>query len=138
MPTNTKRRSSPTSRQKKGATGNVSEGWPVKYEGHVQYYMSKEVKQAVLDCSLDQPALLEHFTRLIDDGYRFSLEYDEKNAAYSASLFQRKPGSDNAGYILTARHVDITRCMAILYIMHEDVFDTLWPTSQKESNGYDW
>lgn len=138
MPTNAKRRPTPTGRQKKGAKTTAAEEWPANYAGHVQYFMSREVKKAVLECAHTQAGLLEHFTRIVDDGYRFSLEYDEKNAAYAASLFQRKPGANNEGYILAARHVDITRCLAILYIMHEDVFDTRWPTTEREANGYDW
>jgi hypothetical protein len=108
------------------------------YLGHIQYYVDDAIRTAVKACTLSQETLLVELAQLSDKGYRFSIEYDHGNNAYMSALFQRDSTQENAGWILACRHAEIDTCLALLYIMHKEVYQESWPTTGSETSRFDW
>lgn len=109
-----------------------------KYKAHVSYYVDAAVKAMVKGSKLDVVNVLNGLTDLSEQGYRFAIEYDYRNLAYSTSLFCRNQADENAGLILAARHADKDKAILLLHYLHNEVFDGgVWPQDSPDDQ-YSW
>lgn len=107
---------------------------PVDFQGYAVAHVTKEVKKAVKDNLLEAEQALEWICSAAEDGYKFALAYDFANETYQASLYAKDPSSQNAGLMLSLRHVDPVIALTTLRFFHVEIYQGVWPVSES----FDW
>lgn len=103
----------------------------VKWLGYVNWNMSAVDKKAYLKWLEDQDVLYNVVPTIIGDGYSVKLAYDDYHDSVVCSLFCQNPGSENAGWCLTARAADPFEAMSRAMFIHFVCFDRIWPTERE-------
>ena len=109
-----------------------------KFVGYVRYSLDTAVKAMVREKNYTDGAIWKKIQGHIDEGYKFGLVYEEENNAYFASLYAGDRNHPNAGLLLGARHSDLGTACSLLLVLHEDVFQTEWPTPDDHGDQYTW
>jgi len=72
------------------------------------------------------------FTEMLEDGYKLSCSYDNRNECLAAYAFPSDE-HDNAGYILTGRGGTALSALAELLYKHSVLMDRNWPAFAERS-----
>ena len=116
-----------TKDKKKGAVNAAAQ---VQYSHQfVRYTPIKADNEAVRKFDFSGIEWFEWFNRLVDDGYKLSLNNYRKNNCVVSSLTCNNEKSANFGFILTARGIDATTALAWLYWLHTVRFESGWNES---------
>jgi len=84
----------------------------------------------------DHDAVYGEVDRMLEDGYKFSLKYDEYTSAYAAFVFA-SDGSDNAGKCLTGRGGTSYRALSEVVFKHVELFGGNWLDTGRTVNPTD-
>jgi len=98
----------------------------VAYKGYIPVYLSDEQKNQIKQNLPTGKDIFNKLDRFVEDGYRFTLAWDDFNNCINASLFDNDVRRPAAGYILSAKHVELVVCLATLVYLHEVVYPDGW------------
>lgn len=104
------------------------------FQGYAVAHVTKEVKKAVKENLLKPADALEWICSCTEDGLKFALAFDHANQTYQASLYAKDPSSQNAGLMLSLRHIDPVVAVTTLRFFHVEVYQGVWPVSES----FDW
>lgn len=109
------------------------------YRGYVPVYLDDESKAQIKANLGKVQQLLDKLVRYAEDDYRFTLSWDEFNNCLSASLFDTSMKRDSGGFILSAKHVDITVALSTLVYLHEIRYADGWEIERTDKgNQVSW
>lgn len=103
---------------------------PVEFKGFVNYVLSEEDKTAFKAWDVDDHDLWLLLATDIQIGYKLSVSYNKQNDTFSATYMCNDPGSQNAGYCLSAFAPDWYNAVKSLVFKHNEVLDTIWNTER--------
>lgn len=69
-----------------------------------------------------------HLERLLDDGYKLSVSYDDYHNCFSASLVPIGVDHMHAGFILAGKGSSALKAVKQLMYIHYELLDGIWPT----------
>ncbi len=95
---------------------------PAKF---VNITLSKEQLSAVKAESWDMSMTDNVLNKLLSDGYKVTMRYDDRNDCFACWLIP-SAGSENAGYILAGRGSTPSKAIKQLAFLHFKVFDEVW------------
>lgn len=109
------------------------------YKGYVPVYIDDDTKKAI-KAKLGTPKdLLLRLEKYLEDGYKFTLSWDDYNSCISASLFDTDSKRPTGGYILSAKHVDMVVALTTLVHLHEIVYPDGWDVERANTgNQVSW
>lgn len=123
------------SRGKSGAVGVVHDA---QFRGYVNLNLTDEQK-GVFAAWLETSALWETLEAAVADGVNLSLKLDPKGGGCLASATQRRPGSPNAGLVVTARGRDAwTAWGRVLYCLTVLGHKERWEDTQPMADPDRW
>lgn len=110
-----------------------------RYVGYVRYVVDAAIKSQVNASTESQGKLLDKFAKCVDDGYKFSIAYDDDSNTYMVSIYGDSLSSPYPGVGLAARHSDLIKALRLLDIVHHQVYAAGWPEVLEDSpDQYTW
>lgn|SRR5512135_81754 len=112
---------------------------PSPGSGSVQFVnreLTAEEKVAQRAWRNDGEAVLALMDEACDDGYKFSLKYDDYSSSYACFLFP-SDDSDNGSLCLTGRGGTVYRAIAEALYKHVVIFRKVWVISGGPGYGVD-
>lgn len=93
------------------------------FKGFFNPNISAQIKEGVRALESTQTLSLFRLSDLVGAGFKFSLVSDKDNTHLTASLFDKRPGSDSLGYVLSIKHADVEIAIALLWFLVYEVYD---------------
>jgi len=105
------------------------------WKGYHKINLTNEQTKEFEDDYLPKEITLSEFDILINNGYKFSLNWDSYNSGVSASLYAADKKMDWAGYTLTAWAGDAETATKLLLYKHYIVALGQWEIVKPEREG---
>lgn len=107
------------------------------WKGFIDCELTTEDKYLLktTDATHDYPPL-PTITKLVEDGYKFSLSFDKKNDTYIASLTDQDFASPTEGYTLTGRGGEPIKAITALLFKHFIKLEDGWITPAEQDDDY--
>lgn len=119
----------------KARNGSKSAPIPTNYQ-FVQYTPNESDKRAIKSANIDPVKALAGLFALLEDGYKCSQSFDEKNKCFVASITCNNDASPNYHRILTGRGNTPETAIVWLYWLHCIRFETVWVIEESSSWDY--
>lgn len=97
-----------------------------QYRGYIPVYLNEAMKTAIRSKPGNSEAYIAKLERWVEDGYRFSINWDEQNECCVLSLYDLDARRQTGGYILSARHAEFHVAFDTLVYLHETVYADGW------------
>jgi hypothetical protein len=110
-----------------------------KYVGYVRYTVDKQIKDMVNESALTMDTALAGLLKLVEDGDKLSISYDQESDTYTVALYGSSRLSAHPGVGLSARHSVLLTALKLLHVVHYDVFAGEWPENVENNvDQYNW
>jgi len=106
----------------------------VPYKGYIPVYLNDDQKAVIKTALPTGKDILNKLDKYVEDGYRVTVAWDDFNNCVNCSLFDTDVRRPSAGYILSAKHVELLVCLATLVYLHEVVYADGWDIERVSTN----
>lgn len=90
------------------------------FKGFYNPVLNADIKLCVNKLALDPTQTMSRIFGLVDAGFKFSLTVDKANNTFICSLMDKRIGSTSAGYVMSVKHSDINKVIAIVYFLVDE------------------
>lgn len=104
----------------------------------VRCELTSEQKEALVMAISDGLLHSENCLDMVDEGYKISITYDEKNHTYIATASDNRENSVNAKRCLSARGATRAVAMCALYFKHSVVLLGNWVENEQTNKSDEW
>lgn len=117
----------------------TSKGGNNGFKGFFNPIINAEIKTAVNRLDLGPDSTTERVFEIVQMGFKFSLVSDEACTHFTFSLYDRRPNSNSNGYVLSIKHSDLSKGIALLYVLVREIYqDKGWKEYIDGVNDIDW
>ena len=100
--------------------------YKVEFKGYLRVNLTEEQDAHFDAWSETQHVQLSDFDILLNNGFKFSLNWDEFHQGVSAGLFANDPKLGWAGWVLTAWAEDVESAILMLFYKHYIICEEDW------------
>lgn len=93
------------------------------FKGFFNPNITPQIKEGVRALETNRDLTLFRLSDLVNSGFKFSLTADKENTHLTASLFDKRQGSDSIGYVLSVKHSDMEVAIALLWFLVYEIYD---------------
>lgn len=120
----------------KTSNGKVSNN---DFKGFFNPVINKDIKTAVNSLNLADSSTVERIIFLSQSQLKLSIVADQSCTHFTFSLFDRRPESDSRGYVLSVKHSDFSKGIALLELLVSEIYQgTGWLPFIKGTDDIDW
>lgn len=124
---------------KKGKTNANSKLAKAEFKGFFNPHVGKDIKAGVKALDNDASTVCARICELVQAGFKLSMVPDEGFTHYTFSIFDRRPGSNSAGYVLSIKHADFATGVSLLWFLVFEVYTAEgWLAWIEGKDDYDW
>lgn len=106
-----------------------------EWKGYHNVNLTAEQNQDFEDHHLQSPVGWDEIGILANNGYKFSVDWDDNNSGVKASLYAKNAKMDWAGYTLTAWAGDAETATKLLLYKHYVVCQQQWEVAKDHRAG---
>jgi len=110
---------------KKNSVGN---NWSPK--SFVQWEPTAVQLKSIKESNPDVQAFADVMGAACEDGYKFTIQYDDYSKGFAAMMTKKVDTGDNAGLILSVRGSTPMKALKRLLWTHNYFKDHIWPTPE--------
>jgi len=119
------------------ATKKTNQVKKAEWKGYHKINLSREQNEDFEANHSQTQVTFAELDILCNNGYKFSLSWDDYNTGVSASLYAQSKKMEWAGYTLTAWAGDAQTATALLLYKHYVVAEEQWEIAKHEREGSD-